>query len=46
MLNWLGEIIQAALRVIPRFAIIRATHSGVAFVRGKKAHVAKPGLLL
>lgn len=44
MLDWLGEIIQAALRLVPRVSIIKSTHKGVAFVRGKNIRVVEPGL--
>ena len=32
---WLNEIFSKILRLVPRIRIIRSTHAGVAFVRGK-----------
>jgi regulator of protease activity HflC (stomatin/prohibitin superfamily) len=44
MLDILGQFLQAILGIIPRLVIIRTTHGGVKFRRGKKAIVMKPGL--
>ena len=46
MLNWLGDLVQAALRFVPRIMIVRSTHRGVAFVRGKNVRVINPGLYI
>lgn len=44
MLEWLGDAVQAVLRFVPRISIVRSTHRGVAFVRGRDVHVIQPGL--
>lgn len=43
-LGWLGDLIRAVGRLVPRLAVMRATHGGVAFVRGKNVKQLKPGL--
>lgn len=43
-LGWLGDIIRAIGRIIPRMLVVQRTHGGVAFVRGKHVREIKPGL--
>lgn len=43
-LGWLGTIVEALLQFIPRLKIIRATHEGVRWRRGKHPIRMKPGL--
>ena len=43
-LTWLSEIIQWLGEFIPRWIIIRTTHGGVKFVRGKRVVVLYPGI--
>lgn len=43
-LDWIGQIIQWIGRFIPRIVIVRATHAGVKFQRGKKVKPIAPGL--
>lgn len=43
--GWLGEVISAILNFIPRFVIVKKTHEGVAFVRGKHVRKISPGML-
>lgn len=42
---WLGDIIQWVGKLIPHIAIVRATHAGVKFKRGKHAIEIKPGIV-
>ena len=42
--GWLGEIFSAILEFVPRREIIRATHKGVSFKRGKKVIPLGPGI--
>jgi regulator of protease activity HflC (stomatin/prohibitin superfamily) len=44
MLDILGQFLQAILGIIPRLVVIRTTHGGVKFRRGKQAIVMGPGL--
>jgi regulator of protease activity HflC (stomatin/prohibitin superfamily) len=44
MLEIIGQFLQAILGIIPRLVIIRTTHGGVKFRRGKKALAMRPGL--
>lgn len=41
---WLNQLIQAILQVFPRILIVRATHGGVKWVRGKHVKLLVPGL--
>lgn len=42
--EWLGQIIEALGKFIPRLLTVRATHGGVKWVRGHKVRPLKPGL--
>lgn len=44
-LDWLGDIAQWILTLVPRLVLVRKTHAGVKFTRGR-AIVLKPGLHL
>lgn len=41
---WIGQIVEWLGQFIPRLRIIRTTHQGIKWVRGKKAVVIDPGL--
>ena len=41
---WIGNIVEWLGRLIPRIEIVRATHAGVKFVRGRKVKKMPPGL--
>lgn len=41
---WIGNLVEWLGRLIPRIAIVRATHAGVKFVRGHKVKKMAPGL--
>lgn len=43
-LGWIGEIFRALLLFVPRLLIVKATHGGVKFVRGRKIVPIQPGL--
>lgn len=43
--GWLGDIIAWIGDLFPRFTVVRKTHGGVAFVRGKHVKQVKPGLV-
>jgi regulator of protease activity HflC (stomatin/prohibitin superfamily) len=43
--SWLGEIFRAILSLIPRFKIVKSTHEGVAFIRGKNVKKISPGFI-
>ncbi len=43
--GWIGELIDWIADLIPRFEIVRKTHQGVAFVRGKHVKHIGPGLV-
>jgi len=43
---WLNQLIEAFYRLFPRVLIVRATHGGVKWVRGKKIKPLLPGLHL
>jgi len=43
-LGWISEIIHWFGRFIPRLVIVRATHAGVRFRRGRDAYPVPPGL--
>lgn len=42
--SWIGEIAQWLGRWIPQILIVRATHAGIKFVRGKKVKEMQPGV--
>jgi len=42
--SWLGELFGLLLDFIPRWLIVKQTHGGVAFVRGKNAQLVEPGM--
>lgn len=42
--SWLGDIVRAILQFVPRLTIVRPTHGGVRFRRGKVAREMRPGL--
>jgi len=44
MFDWLSEIIQAIISIIPRLLIVRATHNGIKWKRGHTASALAPGL--
>lgn len=41
--DWLNNIIEGLLKIIPRPVIVRATHKGVKWVRGKNVKILNPG---
>jgi regulator of protease activity HflC (stomatin/prohibitin superfamily) len=41
---WIGDIIQALGKFIPRLILIRATHRGIRWRRGHSVHAMDPGL--
>ena len=41
---WIGQIFSALLQLFPRIRIIRATHGGIKWVRGKHVYPLGPGL--
>jgi regulator of protease activity HflC (stomatin/prohibitin superfamily) len=41
---WLNQLIQAFYQLFPRIVIVRATHGGVKWVRGKNIKPLEPGL--
>jgi regulator of protease activity HflC (stomatin/prohibitin superfamily) len=41
---WLNQIFQAIYQFFPRILIVRATHGGVKWVRGKRVVALQPGL--
>jgi regulator of protease activity HflC (stomatin/prohibitin superfamily) len=41
---WLNQLIQAFYQLFPRILIVRSTHGGVKWVRGKHVKLLKPGL--
>ena len=43
--GWLGRLMDALGSFIPRLVIVRTTHGGVAFVRGKNPKEIKPGIM-
>ena len=43
---WLGQLVETLYRFIPHILIIRATHGGVSWVRGKHIKLLAPGLHL
>ncbi len=43
---WLNQLIETFYRFIPRILIVRATHGGVKWIRGKKIKPLGPGLHL
>lgn len=43
--GWLGEIFNWFGNLIPRWVIVKKTHEGVAFVRGKHVRRVTPGML-
>lgn len=45
-MQWLGDFLQAIAQWFPRLDIIRSTHCGVAFVRGKPRAIIGPRLYL
>lgn len=42
--EWLGQLIEALGKFIPRLLIVRTTHGGVKYVMGRKVKALKPGL--
>jgi regulator of protease activity HflC (stomatin/prohibitin superfamily) len=44
LLDWLTDILRWVGKFVPRVVIIRATHSGCKFVRGKHARQMDPGI--
>lgn len=42
--SWLGQIIESLGSIIPRLLIVRATHRGIAWTRGKHVRELKPGI--
>ena len=44
MFDWLGDAIEWIGKFFPRLTVIRATHRGVKFVRGKKLKLVNAGL--
>lgn len=43
-LGWLGQVFNAILSCFPHVLIVRATHGGVAWRRGKRIKALQPGL--
>lgn len=43
-LGWLGDIFRAVLLLCPRLIIVRSTHAGIKFRRGREEIVINPGL--
>src|SRR4030067_794893 len=41
---WLNQLFQAIYQLFPRILIVRATHGGIAWVRGKHVKLLVPGL--
>lgn len=44
--GWLGKLMETVGSLFPRLVVVKATHGGVAFVRGKLAKEIRPGLML
>lgn len=44
--DWIGELVDWLVSLIPHLEICRANHAGVKFVKGKKPVIIKPGLFL
>lgn len=44
--DWLSDVFNYILSLIPHVTIIKKTHGGVAFVRGKHVKELKPGLVI
>ena len=44
MFDWLSELFDWIVQVVPRLVIVRSTHRGVKFVRGKHLKLVEPGL--
>lgn len=42
--NWLGWLAESVLSLVPRIVIVRATHGGVKWRRGKHVMLMEPGL--
>lgn len=42
--SWFGDLIEWLSRFIPRLVIVRSTHLGIKYVRGKNLVCVKPGL--
>lgn len=43
-LGWIGQIVSWLGQFFPRWVIIRTTHGGVKFIRGKKVIALEPGI--
>ncbi len=41
---WLSQLIETLYKFVPHILIIRATHGGVKWVRGKRIRLLSPGL--
>jgi regulator of protease activity HflC (stomatin/prohibitin superfamily) len=46
MLDWLTDLVRWVAQIVPRIVIVRTTHSGVKFVRGRWPKAMAPGLHL
>lgn len=44
--SWLSDLIRFFGKLIPKFEIIKSTHQGVAFVRGKTIKKINPGIFI
>lgn len=44
VLGWIGQIFEVILSIFPHIVIIRSTHQGICFSRGKHVILWKPGL--
>ena len=42
--TWLNQLFQAFYQIVPRIVIVRATHGGCKWVRGRDVRLLKPGL--
>lgn len=42
--EWVGQIVEYVLKIVPRLVLIRATHRGIKWRLGKKVFELKPGL--
>lgn len=42
--SWLSDLMKYIGNLIPRFTIVKYTHGGVAFIRGKNIKAIKPGV--
>lgn len=44
MFDWIGELVEWMVQIVPRLLVVRTTHRAVKFSRGKNLKLVEPGL--